>query len=542
MDGVDLSPITQLERHARFHPTMTAIAYEGTRLSYRELYAQAGRLATALREDGVGSGDRVSYAGLNSVTFFVTLFATMWVGAAFVPLNFRLAAAELRPILEDARPDVLISEPAQAHTIDGLLGELAIRRTLVVDDDRFAVSDGALPKHWGSFAQFRQTHDDLRPHARQHGDDLAALLYTSGTTGRSKGVMLTHGNLWWNWVNVDAVVDTRFGDVNLAVAPLFHIGGLNALTLRTLVRGGTVVLRRTFDPEQALEDLVAYKVTTLFLVPAMLAAIQARPGFEDADLTSLHSTIAAAAPVPPSLITAYAEKGVLVQQAWGLTETAPFATYLEAAHTADKLGSCGSAMPYTEVQVRDTSTLDPVVGVGATGEFWVRGPNVSPGYWNNPEATASAFTADGWFRTGDIGYLDDDGYFFIVDRLKDMVISGGENIYPAELENLLNGHPGIDDVAVIGVPDQKWGEAVCAVVVYQGDPLSLEEIRAFCSRSLARYKLPSRLVVVETLPRNGPGKLDKPAIRRLVADLDPRLIATLESPAYTETVRVPRRA
>lgn len=540
MDGADLSPIAQLERHARFHPNMTAVIYEGRSFSYRDLYAQAGRLATALREDGVGSGDRVAYAGLNSVTFFLTMFASMWVGAAFVPLNFRLAAVELRAILEDARPDVLVSEPVQADTIDGLLGSLAIRRALLIDDDPNATGDQSLSAAWESFASFRSTVEELRPHARQHGDDLAVLLYTSGTTGRSKGVMLTHGNLWWNWVNVDAVVDTRFGDVNLAVAPLFHIGGLNALTLRTLVRGGTVVLRRAFDPEQALDDLVTHEVSTLFLVPAMLAAIRARPGFTDADLSALHSTIAAAAPVPPTLISACAEKGLLVQQAWGLTETAPFATYLEASRTAEKLGSCGSAMPYTEVQVRDVSTLEPVVGAQATGELWVRGPNVSPGYWNNPEATANAFTPDGWFRTGDIGYVDEDGYFFIVDRLKDMVISGGENIYPAELENLLNGHPAIEDVAVIGVPDEKWGEAVCAVVVYGGDPLSLEELREFCSRSLARYKLPSRLVVVETLPRNGPGKLDKPSIRRLVADLDPRMIATLESPAYTETVRVPR--
>lgn len=538
MDGVDLSPIAHLERHARFHPGMVAVVYEEDRVDYARLYAEVGALATALRDDGVGAGDRVAYGGLNSLTFLTAYFAASWVGAAFVPLNFRLAAAEVHAILEDARPDVLIAEPEQAGIIDGRLEDLAIRRALLVDDDPNVPSRGDLSGHWVSYGEFRARHPEFRPHLPQAADDLAALLYTSGTTGRSKGVMLTHGNLWWNWVNVDSVVDTRFGDVNLAVAPLFHIGGFNALTLRTIARGGTVVIRRAFDPAQALRDLQELRVNSMFLVPAMLAAIERQPDFADADLSELRSTIAAGAPVPPALIATYAAKGVLVQQAWGLTETSPFATYLEQSRTAEKLGSCGVPMPYTRVEIRDPGTLEVVSEPGATGEFWVRGPNVAPGYWNNPEATATAFTPDGWFRTGDIGFVDAEGYFFIVDRLKDMVISGGENIYPAELENVLNGHPGVADVAVVGVPDEKWGEAVCAVVSFTAEPMSLEEVRTYCAGYLARYKLPSRLVIHDDIPRNGAGKLDKPAIRRIVADLDPSQIATLETPAYTETVRL----
>lgn len=538
MSDVDISAITQIARHARIHGENVAIVYEDRAITYRELHALSGRFAAGLRADGVGAGDRVAYAGLNSLTFFVTYFASIWVGAAFLPLNFRLAGPEVRAVLEDARPDVLVAEPAQAAVIGDFLDELSIRHALLVDDDPL-VQDAAPSGRWESFGTFRSRHEAIPPHVSQTAHDLAALLYTSGTTGRAKGVMLTHGNLWWNWVNVDSVVDTRTGDVSLAVAPLFHIGGFNALSLRTITRGGTLVVRRSFDPAQALDDLVAYRVNSMFLVPAMLAGIQRQPGFDDADLSALRSTIVAGAPVPPALIATYAEKGVYLQQAWGLTETSPFSTYLEAAKTTDKLGSCGIPMPYTHVRVVDPATEHDVAEAGGTGEFWVSGPNVSRGYWNNPEATATAFTPDGWFRTGDLGYADEDGYLYIVDRLKDMIISGGENVYPAEIENVLNAHPLIVDAAVVGVPDEKWGEAVCAVVTFAEGELTLEELRTHLSAHLARYKLPTRLVVQSDIPRNGAGKLDKPLIRALVHELESAHLSTVSTPPFTENVRVP---
>jgi fatty-acyl-CoA synthase len=515
MTTVDISVIAQIARHAAFHRDMIAINYEGREVSYGELHEISGRLAAALRADGIGRGDRVAYAGFNSLTFLTTYFASAWLGAAFVPINFRLAGPEVHAVLVDSRPDVVIAEGQHAVVIDPLLDDLAVRRVVVVDDDPL-IEPVQVSDAWVAFSTFRDSQPDIPAHVPQFDDDLAALLYTSGTTGKPKGVMLTHGNLWWNWVNVDSVVDTRFGDVSMAAAPLFHIGGFNAVALRTIARGGTLVIRRSFEPAQALDDLVAFGVNTMFLVPAMLAAIQRQPGFADADLTPLRSTIAAGAPVPPALIASYAEKGVLIQQAWGLTETAPFATYLETSMTTSKLGSCGIGMPYTEVKVVDPGSLEAIQQAAATGELWVRGPNVSSGYWNNPEATKAVFTEDGWFRTGDIGYADDEGYLFIVDRLKDMVISGGENVYPAEIENILSADPRIADVAVIGVPDDKWGEAVCAVVAFTGAALTLAELRAFLDDKLARYKMPTRLVVQETVPRNGAGKLDKPLIRRQV--------------------------
>lgn len=536
MGSVDISAIPQIARHAAVHGEMIAIDYEGRGVSYRELDQLAGRLGTALRRDGVGPGDRVAYAGQNSLTFLVAYFAAIRAGAAFVPVNFRLAGPEVCAVLGDARPDVLIAEPAHAALVDAYLPRLAVRRPLLVDDDPCVPAGPAPSDAWSSYRDFAATSGGIDPHVPRVEDDLAALLYTSGTTGRPKGVMLSHGNLWWNWVNVDSVVDTRFGDVSLAAAPFFHVGGLNAVALRTLTRGGTLLVRRSFDPARALADLVEKRVNSMFLVPAMLAGIARQPGFADADLSALRATIAAGAPVPPALISRFAEKGVLIQQAWGLTETSPFSTYLEASMTTAKLGSCGIGMPYTEVRVIDPVSLQPVIGPGTTGELWVRGPNVSRGYWNNPEATAAVFTPDGWFRTGDIGYADDDGYLFIVDRLKDMVISGGENIYPAEIENVINAHPSIEDVAVIGVPDEKWGETVCAVVAFRGDPIDLDELRDFLGARIARYKLPSRLVVWESVPRNGAGKLDKPRIRDLVAGLDGSAVAAVEAAPFTGAV------
>ncbi|MFJ5677954.1 AMP-binding protein [Streptomyces sp. NPDC093097] len=254
-------------------------------------------------------------------------------------------------------------------------------------------------------------------------------MFTSGTTGAPKGVVLTHGNAWWNAVNVELRLDTRRGDTTYAAAPLFHIGALHSFALRTLTRGGTVVVRRTFDPQQCADDLVRLRINSMFGVPQMFTALGRVPGFFDQDLDHLRAVVVAGAPVPPSLVRHYADRGLLLQQAWGLTETAPFATHLPAERTRDKLGSAGIPMPHTQVRIVDLLTGAPVEP-GTRGEIVVRGPNVAAGYWNNSQATADAYDAEGWFHSGDIGYFDDDGCLYVVDRLKDMIISGGENVYP----------------------------------------------------------------------------------------------------------------
>src|SRR5690606_17011581 len=298
---------------------------------------------------------------------------------------------------------------------------------------------------------------------------------------------------------------------------LFHIGRLNALTIRSIVRGGRTIIRRTFDPRQALRDIEEYKINQSFLVPAMLAAMQQTDEFGTHDISCLRALICAGAPVPPVLLEQYKERGVNVQQAWGLTETAPFATYLPAEVTHRKSGSCGIPMPYTEVRIVYPATQQDEETPGETGEMWAKGPNITGGYWENAEATEAAF-CDGWFRSGDIGYRDEDGYLYVVDRLKDMIISGGENIYPAEVERALAGFPGLADVAIVGRPDEQWGEKVVAVISCKpGVNPTVEEIRDYATSHLARYKLPKEIVVLEEVPRNGAGKLDKVTIRSIAS-------------------------
>ncbi|MFF5085025.1 AMP-binding protein [Actinoplanes sp. NPDC000266] len=513
---MNINPAAGLARRARYFPDEIAIRYEGGDLTARELDDRAARLATVLAARGAAVGERVAYAGLNSPSFLITLLAAARLGAIFVPLNFRLAGPELRQILDGSEARIIVAEPGHRPVVDEIAGQTGLKQFLLVDDDP-AVPAGDAPGPWQPWSSLLGAVTEHPEIAERDFGDPAILMYTSGTTGLPKGVILTHGNVWWNAVNVDTIVDTRRGDVTHAAAPLFHIGALNSFTLRNLVRGGTVVVRRGFDPAQMLDDIVRHRVNSTFGVPAMFAALARVPGFFDADLSSLRSIIVAGAPVPPSLIADYAKHGVTLQQAWGLTETAPFATHLPVERTTDKLGSAGIPMSYTEVRVVEPGTSAPV-RAGKHGEVIVRGPNVTPGYWQNNEATDAAFDADGWFHSGDIGYLDDDGYLFIVDRLKDMIITGGENVYPAEVESALADLPGAVDVAVVGVPDEKWGETVVALVSVTGAVPTLEDVREHAARKVARYKLPTRLKVVDMVPRNASGKLNKQVIRRLAAE------------------------
>ncbi|WP_284987905.1 MULTISPECIES: acyl-CoA synthetase [unclassified Arthrobacter] len=518
---VDINPVTGVLRQARYFPGQTALIYEDESFDYAALAASIEEQARALVGRGVRRGDRVAYLGLNSSTFLVTMMAAWWVGAIFEPFNFRLAPREVERLIAKSTPRLLIVEPAHQEVIDRADGiDRSALELVLVDNDAAAPLHGEVPNNWTPLSALLASGAAVEPvtPAPAHEDDLAILMFTSGTTGEPKGVQLTFGNIWWNSVNVDSLVDTRRGDANLVVAPLFHIGALNALTIRLMVRGGLTVVRRTFDPRRTLKDIEAYGISQAFLVPAQLSAMHQTDEFELHDISSLRALICAGAPVPPVLLKQYESKGVAVQQAWGLTETSPFATYLPAELTYRKAGSCGIPMPYSDVRIVDPFSLQDVSDPGETGELWVRGPNVTPGYWNNPEATASAFH-QGWFRTGDIGYVDEEGYFFIVDRLKDMIITGGENVYPAEVERALMEYPGVLDVAVVGVDDSQWGECVVAVMSCKdGLVPTVEEVREFTSNYLARYKLPKRLVLTGSVPRNGSGKLDRHSIRQLVKD------------------------
>ncbi|MCD4851289.1 long-chain fatty acid--CoA ligase [Arthrobacter sp. AK01] len=518
---MDLNPATGIRRQAAYFPDRIAVVYEEQEMDYRAFVETVEAMAKALLAQGTQRGDRVAYLGLNSSTFLVTMMASWWVGAVFEPLNFRLAPREVEGLLERSTPAILVVEPGHQAIVEAIGQSLPGEPTLVlVDNDGLTPLQSESGSQWVSLSSFLavgETTEACEP-LPAGDEDLAVLMFTSGTTGKPKGVCISFGNLWWNSVNVDSLVDTRRGDVNLAVAPLFHIGALNALTIRSLVRGGTTVVRRAFDPRLALRDIEEFGVSQAFLVPAQLSAMQQTEDFLSRDISSLRALICAGAPVPPVLLRQYQAKGVFVQQAWGLTETSPFATYLPAELTHQKAGSCGIPMPYTQVRIVDPVTFAEVTEPGARGEMWVKGPNVTSGYWNDPEATVQAFHK-GWFRTGDIGYTDESGYFYIVDRLKDMIITGGENVYPAEVERALMEFPGVLDVAVVGVEDAQWGESVVAVMSCRdGEVPAIEDVRAFAGDYLARYKLPKKLVLVGSVPRNGAGKLDKQSIRQLAVD------------------------
>jgi fatty-acyl-CoA synthase len=485
-------------------PRRNALTFEGVTLTYAELQQRVDRLASGLRANGVCHGDRVGFIGFNQPSFVEALFAAARLGAIFVPLNYRLSGPELSYIINNAGVHTLLADAAHRPVIDTIRAELPCRRFFSADQSA---------EQWPSIARLIDAHEPLRDSAPTHEDEVAIIMFTSGTTGRPKGAMLTHGNIWWNNVNVLHAYDVLESDVSLVVAPLFHIGGLNVNSLVIWQKGGHVVLHRSFDPKRCLDDIATYRVTTMFAVPAMLLFISQQPEFATADLSSLQTLACGGAPVPEPLMRRYAERGIQVNQGYGLTETSPFVTFLAPEWGMKKLGSAGKPPMFSEVRLVDANGHD--VGKSRmNGEVITRGPNVMKGYWNNPEATAAAIDGEGWFHTGDVGYFDDDGFLFIADRVKDMVISGGENVYPAEVESVLYDHPAIAEIAVIGVPDEQWGEAVVAVAVLkQGANLDLEELRAFATDRLARYKLPRRLEIIDTLPRNPAGKVLKFELR-----------------------------
>jgi fatty-acyl-CoA synthase len=485
-------------------PRRRALTFEGTTLTYAELLDRVDRLAAGLRDGGVCHGDRVGFLGLNQPAFLEVMLATARLGAIFVPLNFRLTGPELSFIIGDAGVHTLVVDEAHRAVIDGVRGELPVRRFVCVDGD----GDG-----WEHYPTIVDRHSPIAAGDSVAPDEVAVIMYTSGTTGRPKGAMLTHANLWWNNTNAMHIFDALEDDVTLVVAPLFHIGGLNVTTLITWQKGGEVVLHRTFDPGACLTDIARYGVTTMFGVPAMFLFLSQHPDFAGADLTGLRMLICGGAPVPEPLIKLYNGRGIPIQQGYGLTETSPSVSFLTSEHGLAKLGAAGQPPLFTEIRIA-AADGSVVTEPDVRGEVCVNGPNVMKGYWNRPDATAAAIDAEGWFHTGDIGYLDRDGFLYIADRVKDMVISGGENVYPAEVESVLYEHPAIAEIAVIGMPDERWGEAVVAVVALKPDQaLTLDELRDFGGRSLARFKLPTRIHIVDALPRNPAGKVLKFELR-----------------------------
>jgi fatty-acyl-CoA synthase len=478
-------------RRARMSPDRTAVIHGDAELTYRELHERATRMAHVLTGLGVSGGDRVAYLGPNEPAFLETLFATGMVGGIFVPLNTRLAAPELAYILADSGTTVLVHAPT--HAAAGL------EVPHILDRATYEQSLANAPT------------EPIDEPVDQ--DDVAMIMYTSGTTGRPKGAALSHANIHWNTVNVLIDVDLAGDEVTLVNAPMFHVAALNQTVLPTLLKGGTVVLD-AFDPVRALATIARHEVTYLFGVPAMFQAIAGVDEWPTADLSSVRTMICGGAPVPAQVITTYQERGLVFLQGYGLTESSPSGLFLRAAESS-RVGSAGTPCFFTDVRVIDGEGND--VGPGIPGEVILHGPNVMTGYWGKPDATAAVLSEDGWLHTGDIAVSDEDGFLYIRDRIKDVIISGGENIYPAEVEDILHKHPAVTDCAVIGVPDEKWGEVGRAIVVAKSS-VDKEDLLAFLNGQIARYKIPKSVVFTDTLPRTASGKLLKSALRKTYGD------------------------
>ena len=457
---------------ARITPQRVAVIERDRRWTYAEVDARSDELSGALNH-----GARVSTLSANTGEQVAVMFACAKAGAIFHPISWRLAPAEVAYQLDDAEPDVfLISEEHRK------LGEAALDLASV------------------------EPRDTLDPVARgadrgSSDDDPLLLIYTSGTTGKPKGALLTHANCFWTNLSFDLATGIGPEDVVLQILPQFHCGGWNVQSILAWWKGATVVIEPGFDAAYALDLIAKERVTTMMGVPANYLFMSQEPRFRATDLSSLRLAVVGGAPMPEPLLEVWAERGVAIVQGYGLTEAAPNVLCLAPEDARRKAGYAGKPYPYVTCDLSDE------------GELLVRGPNVFPGYWRNEEATASAFH-DGWLLTGDVADRDDEGNYRIRGRLKDMVVSGGENIYPAEVEAALHEHPAVTDAAVLGVPDERWGE-VCVAFVVLDRPVPEEELRRHCHDRLARFKVPKAFHAVDELPRNSMGKIQKSELKVL---------------------------
>lgn len=476
---------TWIRDRGRLTPDRVAIDFTDRTVTYGELDRDSSRLAAEMTDRGVRKGDRVAVLADNCPEYVTLFFACAKAGLIMTPLNWRLAPLEL------------------AYQIDH--SETAL---LAVSRSRLEQAQQALAKagHRPPIRVLEETPSaDGDVDVVVADDDPLFLIYTSGTTGRPKGAVLTHANCFWTNTAIDRLMDVTTFDVVLQILPQFHVGGWNVQPLLAWWKGATVVLEPDFDPGRALDLIERKRITTMMGVPATYLFMAEHPTFDIADLSSLRMAVVGGAPMPESLIRTWNERGVALVQGYGLSEASPNVLGLPPEYARDKVGFAGKAYPHLEVALAGSD--GQILEGPATGELLVRGPSVFAGYWNDPEATAAALR-DGWLHTGDVAERDPDGFYRIRDRLKDMYISGGENVYPAEVESVLAAHPQVVEVAVIGVPDPRWGETGVAVVVTR-QPVDPTELLDWCRARLARYKVPKEIHFVDALPRSGMNKVLK---------------------------------
>ena len=528
-DGADLA--ARVERWADHRPDAVAVAFEGVEHTYRAFSDQIAATAAWLADAGIGEGDRVAWLGPNRPAALRLMLGCSWLGAIYLPLNSRLAPPEHRWILDHAEPRLLVVDSGfEAHAAQvGALGDIRV----VPDEPACPDAPGAVPPRVGTPA-----HPVL-------------LAYTSGTTGRPKGAVLDQAAMAANAVNSAHAHDLTSRDRVLTTIPLFHVGGLNIQTLPALLGGAAVLIERAFDAGQFLDDVEQWQPTWTVLVPAALTAVAAHPRFARADLDSLHGIMTGSSPVPTAATQPFFDRGIPVGQIYGSTETAPIAAHLRCDEASEHPDSCGK--PSTMCEVRIVTDAGTDAAPGQRGELWVRGPSVLREYWRDADATAEALR-DGWFRTGDVGHADGDGWIFIDDRRKDMIISGGENIYPAELEEVLARSDLVAEATVVGVHDERWGEVPVIVAVRasqppghhaaaqvadadadddasadngtsaadsagagEGESVTAQLLGLFDGQ-LARFKHPKAVFWADELPRTALGKVRKHEVRAMLAE------------------------
>jgi len=508
--GIAMNLTQPLHKACRERPAATATISGGRRQSWQQLAERVARLAGVLRAAGLQAGDRVGILGLNSARYLECLYATWWVGGVINPINTRWTAPEIAASLDDCATRLLLIDAEFRHLLEPIRSH---SRCLDCVLDTGGEASAGAPAYEDLLAGAVPMADVWRG-----GSDLAALLYTGGTTGRPKGVMLSHDNLAINALAALAAAPRLSSPVALHVAPLFHVGGLSFL-LQLASRLPCHVMMSSFEPAAALRLIEQERVTECFLVPTMIQRLLAAPDFERHDLSSLHTLIYGAAPIDPVLQGQLRQQlpAVGLVQAYGQTEAAPVVTILGAEHHEargpypGKVASAGRPIGITELCILGASGAEQPVG--EAGEICVRGPTLMQGYWGQPELTAATLR-DGWLHTGDVGHLDEDGFLYVVDRLKDMIITGGENVYSVEVEKVLLGHPAVGLCAVIGVPDDRWGERVHALVVrHPGLAVSANELLQHCRLQLAGYKCPRSVEFRSDLPLSAAGKLLKHLVR-----------------------------